>query len=126
MSEAPHALVVEDEPVVQKLLARILERDGRTVHLAASTPDALKVIEAEGASLSSAFIDAGIGPDCCDPLVDALAALEPSPAIVLISGQALPQASQERLDRVGGVYVAKPFGPAALLEAAARAEALRA
>ncbi len=118
--------MVEDEPVVQKLVARILERDGRTVHLAASTPEALKVIEQEGASLSSAFIDAGIGPDGCDPLVHALATLEAPPAIVLISGQALPTASQELLDRVGGVYVAKPFGPRALLDAAAQAEAQRA
>lgn len=126
MPAAPHALVVEDEPVVQKLLARILERDGRTVHLAASAPEALELIEREGASVTTAFIDAGIAPTGCDPIVEALAAREAPPAIVLISGQALPPSSQALLDQVGGVYVAKPFGPRALLEAAAQAEALRA
>ncbi|MGI9589951.1 MAG: response regulator [Myxococcota bacterium] len=114
-------LVIDDEPVVQKLLARILERHGMTVAIAADGAAGLDAI-ARGA-FRVAFVDATIPPDGCIPLMHALAALDPRPAIVLVSGAPLDAAQEALLESVGGAYVAKPFGPQALLEAAARAGA---
>ncbi len=113
------ALVVDDEPIVQRLVARILEREGADVTSASDTEEALAAV---GSGLfDAAFVDVGIPPDGCKPVVDALIDLTPAPRIVLISGRPLDETQQAYLDSVGGAFVAKPFGPGALLDAAKRA-----
>lgn len=115
------ALVIDDEPVVQKLVARILEKERWDVAIEADGKAGLEAIE--GGAYQVAFVDAGIAPEGCLPLLRALAARDPRPAVVLVSGRPLETAQKALLDSVGGVYLAKPFGPQALLEAAASAGA---
>lgn len=117
MAPGSHALVVDDEPVVQKLLVRILERAGTPTTVAATGTAALEVIRS-GRSFETVFVDATIPPEGCLPILDALAVLDPQPAIVLLSGRPLEPEQQAALDRMGGRYLSKPFGPQALLDAA--------
>ena len=117
------ALVVDDEPIVQKLVTRILEREGVDVTSASHTDDALAVMG--GDPFDAAFVDVGIPPDGFKPIVEALIDLTPAPRIVLISGRPLNESQKAYLDSFGGAFVAKPFGPAALLHAAQLARSPR-
>ena len=114
---ASRALVIDDEPVVQKLMVRILEREGTRATVAASGTEALEALRA-GGPFEAVFVDATVPPHGCVPILEALGLLDPRPAVVLLSGRPLEPDQQLVLDRVGGTYLSKPFGPQALLEAA--------
>ena len=45
--DSSHVLVVADEPAVRRLLARLLEAEGYTIHEAADGADALEVVRAD-------------------------------------------------------------------------------
>lgn len=117
MVSASRALIIDDEPVVQKLLVRILEREGTLTTVTASGTAALEALRA-GRPFEAVFVDASIPPHGCVPILEALGALDPRPAIVLLSGRPIEPEQQLVLDRVGGSYLSKPFGPQALLNAA--------
>ncbi len=120
MSRERYVLVADDEPVVQKLLGRILERDGARVALASSLQSAEALLDA-GEPFDTVFLDATLGPVGCTPLLRRLVALDAPPAVVLISGRLLDPEPQALLDELGGTFLHKPFGPQALLEAAGTA-----
>ena len=46
--DSSHVLVVDDEPAVRRLLARLLEAEGYTIHEAADGADALELVRADG------------------------------------------------------------------------------
>lgn len=117
MSDERYVLVADDEPVVQKLLGRILERDGARVALASSLQSAEALLD-EGERFDTVIVDATLGPQGCVPLLRRLVAFEAPPAVVLVSGRLLDPESRALLDELGGIFLHKPFGPQALLEAA--------
>jgi DNA-binding response OmpR family regulator len=117
VDDAPLALVVDDEPIVLRLVARIFERSGVDVHAAEDGASAIAWLNAAHRSVDQALIDATIPPDGAAPVIEALRAHDPSAAIVLSSGKPLQTDHQRLLEAVGAVYLAKPFGPQALLNA---------
>lgn len=121
MNRKPLALVLDDEPIVQRLAARILEASGAEVRTERDGPAAIEWLAKAERPVDQALIDATLPPDGAAPIIAALRVLDPMPAIIVTSGKPLQPEDQRLLDAVGGVYLPKPFGPQALLDAVAAA-----
>ncbi|MCP3983470.1 MAG: response regulator [bacterium] len=117
MDETPLALVVDDEPVVQRLVAQIFNRSGIEVHSVSDGSCAIEWIAQIRRPIERALIDATVPPDGALAIVEVLRAQDPKSAIVVTSGKPLEASHQRRLDAIGGVFLPKPFGPQALLDA---------
>lgn len=113
----PHPiLVVDDEPVVRRLAARILQRQGFTTLEAGNHEEALA--RAEGTLLEAAVLDV-VMPGVSGPeLARRLRAERPHLPLLFISGHAEPEDLP-----AGAVFVAKPFTMGGLTEALHRAMA---
>jgi len=109
-------LVADDESILRSLLLRILRRAGYAVREARDGGEVLRCVE-EGEPLVAAVLDATIAPDGAAALFETLARLPGPPGLVVTSGESLPPPQRAELEARGGRFVAKPFAPAALLEA---------
>ncbi|MBW2241997.1 MAG: response regulator [Deltaproteobacteria bacterium] len=117
MDETPLAFVVDDEPIVLRLVARIFERSGVDVHPVEDGTSAVAWLQAAHPTVDRALIDATVPPNGAAAIIEALRAHDPMAAIVMTSGKPLQADHRRLLDAVGAVYLAKPFGPQALLDA---------
>ena len=117
MNPKPLALVVDDEPIVQRLVARILERSGVEVRSVRDGACAIAWLAQAERPVDRVLIDATIPPDGAAAVIEALRAFDPIPAIVVTSGKPLQPEDRLLLEATGGVYLPKPFGPGALLDA---------
>ncbi len=117
MEPGPLALVVDDEPIVQRLVARIFERDGIEVCPAIDGDGALERIRDRTRPIDRALIDATVPPGGAAPVIEALLDLDPRPLVVVTSGKPLDGDLQLLVERIGAVYLPKPFGPQSLLDA---------
>jgi signal transduction histidine kinase/ActR/RegA family two-component response regulator len=110
-------LVVEDEPQVRTVAARALTNAGYEVLQAANGALGLALIREQSSPFEVLVTDVMMpelsGPD----LVRAARALDPNLGVVFMSG--FPEAMQDaRASDFGrAVFLAKPFGPSALVEA---------
>ncbi|MBI4956584.1 MAG: response regulator, partial [Myxococcales bacterium] len=106
-----HVLVVDDEPLVREVVARVLEDGGYRVSLAAGAGEALEVFERTPEGFALVLLDLsmpdGSGRDVCR----AMKARRPRQPVVYFSGYPLDEASE-----ADGV-VEKPVGAEALLAA---------
>lgn len=121
MNRKPLALVLDDEPIVQRLAARILEASGAEVRTERDGAAVIAWLAKAERPVDQALIDATLPPDGAAPIIAALRVLDPMPAIIVTSGKPLQPEDQRLLADVGGVYLPKPFGPQALLDAVAAA-----
>ena len=105
-------LLVEDEPAVRLLAARILERAGYTVHAAASPGEALDMTHGSpyDALVSDVVMPGMSGAELADLLPAGLPA-------VFMSGYTGRDGPDLHLDRPTRILVAKPFEAAALTRA---------
>jgi len=104
-------LVVEDEPAVQELAVRVLERAGYEVHAEGTATAALAWAAGESA-LDAAVVDVSLPELDGRTLADRLRARFPAARLVLISGSG---EIEEPPEGIG--WLAKPFAPQALLAA---------
>ena len=104
-------LVVDDDPMVKKLVARILDDAGYDPSTASSLPEALELARERTFELVISDIVLSDGGDGLD-LVEALRAVQPDIQVLHISGYA------QRWSSSGGAaaILAKPFSAAQLLE----------
>ena len=106
-------LVVDDDPMLRKLLARVLERHGYRAVLA---PDTASALDRCGEALPSlALVDLGLGTAEGTDFVEELRTRfgEDAPPIVLLTGR---EGSTQIGERVGAVAtLAKPCHVAELL-----------
>ena len=111
-------LVADDEPLLRKVTERVLSRAGLTVHTAPDAEAALRALEGDP-TIEVLVVDVGLlvqgGPSDLTRLRAARARL----GVVLISGDLLPEALEADLEAHGGVFLRKPFDPAALQRAIA-------
>jgi polar amino acid transport system substrate-binding protein len=115
---APNAvLVAEDEPQLLRLIQRLLERAGYEVLVARDGNVALEEFAAHRERIAIAILDAAITPRGCGELLERIADEHPGPGLVLASGDALESDLRERMLALDGVFLRKPFAPAALLRA---------
>lgn len=116
-------LVADDEPMLLRLVQRILSSHGWTVIVAPdgdAARDQLLASEAT-APVQAVVLDIAMPPDGGAAIMERLLALRPDLGVVLTSGVAPPTELRARLDAHGGVFLQKPFGPDALLHAVEKA-----
>lgn len=118
-SAQPTVLLVEDDEMLRRLLARTLRGEGFGVVEAENGEQALQVLRARGHAPSLALTDITM------PVMDGFEfarrfrALHPAVPLLFMSG-AMPRSSQPiPLLEVGTHLLLKPFGPDVLLEAIA-------
>jgi len=105
-------LVAEDEPFVQRVLRRLLERAGYRVVLVGDGRDALRKLD-EGLEPDLILMDVVMPVMSGPKAVEAIQARGPHPPMILASGYADQALASHALD--GIPLVEKPFEPDALL-----------
>lgn len=116
MSAQRSILVVDDDPQLLRLMARLLEKAGHVVQTAASAADALACFEDAPPGFELAILDVNLAAGGgAEALLPELRARVPQLEVVLISGDALPRSLEQALAEQGGRFLRKPFAPPALL-----------
>jgi len=115
----PAVLVADDEPLLQRLIERVLAGAGYPVVVAADGDAAVRCVERPqpGAAIGAVVLDVTMPPHGGDEALARIVALRPDVGVVLTSGAALGPALRAALDRHRGVFLRKPFAPGALLGA---------
>ncbi len=108
-------LIVDDEPIVLAVAARVLERAGYETQTASGPFQALELLKiGEGCDLVLSDV---VMPRMCGPeLAAQIRSLSPSSAIILMSGCVLSGDLPE-----GVPFIGKPFSPSDLLRAVGKA-----
>ena len=109
------ALVVDDEPSVRELVARILARTGLDVIEAHDARDALQKARDHGCDLHLLVTDIVTPSGSGVELARRLATTYPTMKTILMSGYAERALVPLRSGDVGAVFVQKPFAPTELL-----------
>jgi len=114
-------LLVDDEPQLLRLMARVFTRAGYRVLEAPDGDRALAICEDETLreQIDVVVLDVIIPPAGAAPVVEGLLARRPDLGLVLVSGDQPPAALTARLEAHGGIFLRKPFAPRALLESVA-------
>ncbi len=113
------ALVVDDQPAVAATVAKWLEREGMTCHVAHSGREALEKVEQESYGL--VFADVHMPGESGLDLARELKARDPTIQVIIITGSTTLKTAVEALRIDADDYLVKPFDPAALLHATHRA-----
>lgn len=113
------ALVVDDQPAVAATVAKWLEREGMTCHVAHSGGEALERLETTAYGL--VFADVHMPDSSGLDLARELKARDPAIQVVIITGSTTLQTAVEAIRLDADDYLIKPFDPAALLHSARRA-----
>lgn len=110
-------LVVDDEPQLLRLMARVLERDGHMVHVAPGAAEALQLLDEAQVRPALAVLDQnGLGA-AAEDLLRALRARLPDLHILLMSGGEVDPSLAAALRAAGGRFLRKPFSPRQLSHA---------
>ena len=110
------ALIVDDEDQLLRLMVRLLEGAGYRVWGAPDGVEALKLFREHAAEIDLALIDVMHPPGAgASDLLPELLAERPDLAVILTSGDALPEDLEEKLTSIDGNFLRKPFLPKALL-----------
>jgi two-component system, cell cycle sensor histidine kinase and response regulator CckA len=110
-----HILVVDDEPVVRQVAARILTEEGYTVLEAADGLEAFDLVQLRADALSLVLSDIVMPRLNGIELAERLSVSYPSLPLVLMSAYGALQLTERGLASPCAV-LAKPFHPARLLE----------
>jgi CheY-like chemotaxis protein len=114
-------LVADDEALLQRLIARVLEREGWQAVAVSDGDAAVAAVEREPARYCALVLDARLPPSGGAAPLRALLARRPDLGVVVISGLEPEGELAALLAGQRGVFLAKPFAPAALADALRRA-----
>ena len=109
-------LLADDEPILLRLISRVLEGAGYRVRTAA-TPDAARLALETDAPPDAAVLDASLSRRMGDHTLRRVLSSSGPPVIVLMSGAELEPELHRILIRHGGRFLAKPFEPGQLVRA---------
>jgi CheY-like chemotaxis protein len=109
-------LLADDEPILVRLISRVLEGAGYRVHTV-TTPEAACLALEAGDPFDAAVLDATLSRRMGADRLRRVLTSPGRPAIVLVSGAELEPELHRLLIRHGGCFVAKPFEPAELVRA---------
>ena|SRR6266511_2466030 len=107
-------LLVEDEPAVRALGARVLRSRGYTVLDAANGVEALRVAAAAGARIDLLLTDVVMPQMGGEALAEQFRALYPRTRVLFTSGYADSASFHGSVRDCGALFIEKPFSPAAL------------
>jgi PAS domain S-box-containing protein len=102
-------LVVDDEEVLLRICARLLERMGYEVLTAPGGTAAIEAVRAHGKAISLVILDLTMPEMSGARTFEALRALEPDIKILLSSGFSVDGSARELLARGCSGFLAKPF-----------------
>jgi PAS domain S-box-containing protein len=102
-------LVVDDEPQVARVFARVLELAGYSVLTAERGRDAVEHVRKHGASVSAVLLDLTMPEMSGGATFDALRALQPDLRVVLCSGYGSDGPARELMARGCAAFLQKPF-----------------
>jgi CheY-like chemotaxis protein len=110
------ALIVDDEDQLLRLMVRLLEGAGIRVWAARDGVEARQLFREHASEIDLALIDVLHPPGAgAADLLPELLAQRPDLDVILTSGDALPEALEEKLASAGGRFLRKPFAPRTLL-----------
>jgi DNA-binding NtrC family response regulator len=111
-------LVADDEPLLRRLIDRVLRERGFEVTAVGDGHAAVECITAPGAErLAVAVVDVGMPPHGGAVALEAMLAKRPDLGVIVISGVSPNPALRELLTMWGGIFLAKPFAPEELVRA---------
>jgi PAS domain S-box-containing protein len=110
-------LVVDDEELVRRSLARLLTREGYTVIEAENGLEALAVLEARGQAVDLMITDAIMPKMGGRALIEEVSRLRPSLPILMVCGCTDKELAGGELSGNGRAFLTKPFEPPVLLSA---------
>jgi len=108
-------LLVEDEPAVLRLTARVLESYGYTVVSAGSPGEALQLAKAHGREIHLLLTDVVMPSMNGRDLANTLTALYPNVKRLFMSGHTADVIAQHGMLDPGVICIEKPFSPASLV-----------
>ncbi|MGC9974903.1 MAG: HD domain-containing phosphohydrolase [Gaiellaceae bacterium] len=108
-------LVVDDEPQVQQLIARILERHGFRCELAASADEARKLLESRTESFELMLCDVNMPGESGLELLSSTLASHPEVAALMVTGADDPKMAENAIELGAFGYLTKPFRPNELM-----------
>jgi DNA-binding NtrC family response regulator len=109
-------LIVEDEPGVQRIAARVLSRKGYGVLTAASAEDALTILRDRQGGVDLLLTDVVLQGMGGRELAEAAVALRPGLPVLFVSGYTDDVVLQHRLVMDDVHFLAKPYSPDALVQ----------
>lgn len=109
-------LVGDDEPLLRKLTARILAPQGFEVLTAADGDEAVRAVD-ERPDVDVVLLDANMPPAGAGEALRAIRRRRPGVGVVLTSGTSLAPELERELAEGDGIFLRKPFAPAALVRA---------
>lgn len=105
-----HILVVEDDLLIQRVLARLLNRAGHRHTLASNATEATAHLHSDGGSFDVAVVDCGLPEMSGVELARRLRQLRPGRPLVLTSGNVTAPPVPSCLTQTGPVpFLVKPF-----------------
>lgn len=113
MSVTPHILVVDDEPLVARTLAEILQSGGFSVDTAGRAADAIEQVQRRFCNL--VLLDLNLPDMHGMDLVEHLKQYSPKTEVVIITGYATLKSALEALERGVMAFVEKPVRPNQLI-----------
>jgi CheY-like chemotaxis protein len=117
--QRPAILVIDDEPMVRRTVARLLERAGYEVHQAANGLEAMELVRDRhfDAAICDLHLGATSGASLCEQIW--LVAPELAGHIIVSSGDLTGEGVDELVQRAGVPAMPKPFTGSDLLRAVA-------
>jgi CheY-like chemotaxis protein len=110
-------LVADDEPQLLRLMERLTRKAGYRVLTARDGNEAVEVFGAQPDDISVVVLDAAIVPYGSRRVLENIVGKSQRVGVVLISGDVLDDPLQALMLEHDGVYLHKPFPPAAYLQA---------
>lgn len=115
LAEGGYVLVVDDEPQVQQLIARILERHGFRCELAASADEARALLEARENNFQLMLCDVNMPGESGLELLSSTLATHPEVAALMVTGADDPKMAENAIEIGAFGYLTKPFRPNELM-----------
>ena len=115
MADGGYVLVVDDEPQVQQLIARILERHGFHCELAASADEARKLLESRENNFQLMLCDVNMPGESGLELLQDTISSHPDVAALMVTGADDPRLAESAIQIGAFGYLTKPFRPNELM-----------
>lgn len=115
MADGGYVLVVDDEPQVQQLIARILERHGFRCELAGSADEARKLLESRENNFQLMLCDVNMPGESGLELLSSTLASHPEVAALMVTGADDPKMAENAIEIGAFGYLTKPFRPNELM-----------
>ena len=106
-----NVLVVEDEPRVRQLVAKVLRRRGFVVLEAEDAEAALRLFGDQAPDITLLLTDLVMPGMNGQELADSLAAAHPQLKVIFMSGFSEDELAVRGLADMGAAYITKPFSP---------------